>query len=89
MELMPRDDFAPGLVTSRVPGGLELRVAGFTLRLWTSRPVEPAPDGAYVGFALTTGEEFWAIIGLANDQASWNSKQLTRHCRQRCAIGAS
>jgi GH15 family glucan-1,4-alpha-glucosidase len=72
MELMPRDDFAPGLVTSRVPGGLELRVAGFALRLWTSRPVEPAPDGAYVGFALTTGEEFWAIIGLANDQASWN-----------------
>jgi GH15 family glucan-1,4-alpha-glucosidase len=55
-----------------VPGGLELRVAGFALRLWTSRPVEPAPDGAYVGFALTTGEEFWAIIGLANDQASWN-----------------
>ena len=72
MELMPRDDFAPGLVTSRVPGGLELRVAGFALGLWTSRPVEPAPDGVCAGFALTAGEEFWAIIGLANDPAAWN-----------------
>ena len=72
MELMPRDDFAPGLVTSRVPGGLELRVAGFALGLWTSRPVEPAPDGVCAGFALGAGEEFWAILGLANDPAAWN-----------------
>ena len=72
MELMPRDDFAPGLVTSRVPGGVELRVAGFALGLWTSRPVEPAPDGVCAGFSLTAGEEFWAILGLAENPAAWN-----------------
>lgn len=74
MELMPRDDFAPGLATSRVPGGLQLRVAGFALGLWTSRPVEPAPNGVCAGFALGAGEEFWAILGLANDPAAWNSQ---------------
>jgi GH15 family glucan-1,4-alpha-glucosidase len=72
MELMPRDNFAPGLVTSPVPGGLELRVAGFALGLWTSRPVEPTPDGACAGFMLTAGEEFWAILGLADNPAVWN-----------------
>ncbi len=72
MELMPRDDFAPGLISSRVPGGLALRVAGFALGLWTSRPVDPAPDGVCAGFALGAGEEFWAILGLANDPAAWN-----------------
>ena len=72
MELMPRDDFAPGLVTSRVTGGLELRVAGFALGLWTSRPVEPASDGITASFALTAGEEFWAILGLADNPAAWN-----------------
>ncbi|MBV8505705.1 MAG: glycoside hydrolase family 15 protein [Alphaproteobacteria bacterium] len=72
MELTPCGDFAPGLVTSRVPGGLELRVAGFALGLWTSRPVEPAPDGVCAGFALAAGEEFWAIVGSAENPAAWN-----------------
>ena len=74
MELMPRDDFAPGLVTSRVPGGLELSVAGFALGLWTSRPVDPAPHGICAGFALGAGEEFWAILGLADNPAAWNTQ---------------
>ena len=63
---------SPRLISSRVPGGLELRVAGFALGLWTSRPVDPAPDGVCAGFALGAGEEFWAILGLANDPAAWN-----------------
>jgi hypothetical protein len=36
MELTPRGDFAAGLVTLPVPGGLELRVAGCALGLWTT-----------------------------------------------------
>ncbi len=72
MELMPRDGFAPGLITSRVPGGLELRVGGFALGLWTSRPVEPAADGVCAHLALGAGEEFWAILGLADNPAAWN-----------------
>ena len=72
MELMPRDDFADGVVTSQVPGGVELRVAGFALGLWTSQPVEPGPDGVWADFTLTAGEDFWAILGLAENPAAWN-----------------
>jgi alpha,alpha-trehalase len=75
MELVPRDGFAPGVVTSPMPGGVELRVAGFALGLWTSRPVEPARDGVFASFALSGGEEFWAILGLADAPAAWNAER--------------
>ena len=72
MQLAPRDNFAAGPVTSPVPGGLELRVAGLAFGLWTSRPVDPNLDGASASFKLAAGEEFWAILGLANNPAMWN-----------------
>jgi GH15 family glucan-1,4-alpha-glucosidase len=73
MELAPRDGFTPGLVISRVPGGLELRVAGQALGLWTSRPVEPEEGRVAAGFRLAAGEEFWAVLGVAEELALWNT----------------
>ncbi|MBV9814848.1 MAG: glycoside hydrolase family 15 protein [Alphaproteobacteria bacterium] len=71
MELMPRAGFAPGLIVSPVPGGLELRVAGFALGLWASWPVEPVRDGVVATFGLAAGEGIWAVLGLADDPAVW------------------
>ena len=73
IELIPRDGFAPGLVTSPVPGGLELRIAGQTLALWTSRPVEPNNGSVCATFSLTAGDEFWAALGVGSDPAAWNA----------------
>lgn len=74
MELMPRDDFSPGLVSSRVSGGLELRVAGHALGLWTCRPVEACEERVCAAFSLAAGDEFWAILGLGADPAAWNAE---------------
>jgi alpha,alpha-trehalase len=78
MSLAPRDDFHPGLVTSRVPGGLELRVAGRALGLWTSRPVEPEEGRVAADFRLAAGDEFWAVLGVAEEPALWNAAAAER-----------
>jgi GH15 family glucan-1,4-alpha-glucosidase len=72
MELAPREDFAAGLVPSRIPGGFELKLGRQVLRLWTSRPVEPTGDRVCANFSLGAGEEFWAILGTGDDPAAWN-----------------
>lgn len=73
MELTPREDFADSVVISPVPGGCELRLTGQVLRLWTSRPVEPIVDRR-ASFSLAAGDEFWAILGLGCDPATWNAE---------------
>ena len=89
MELIPRDDFAPGVAVSPVPGGLELRVGGFALGLWTSRPVASTGAGVAATFELTAGDEFWAVLGLAAGRRRGAPKRPTRRCRRRCNIGRS
>ena len=74
MELTPRDNFAPGVAVSPVPGGLELRVGGFALGLWTSRPVASTGAGVAAAFELAAGDEFWAVLGLAARPAAWSPK---------------
>ena len=78
MELMPRDDFAPGLVTSQVPGGVELRVAGFALGLWTSDRLSLARMASAPVLRSTAGEEFWAILGLARESGGLESPSSCR-----------
>ena len=70
MQLMPRDDFAKSAVSSPVPGGLELRVGGLALGLWTSHPFEWASAAFTARFTLAEGEEFWAVLGLGEDPKS-------------------
>ncbi len=72
MQLMPRDDFAKSAVSSPVPGGLELRVGGLALGLWTSHPFELASAAVNARFTLAEGEEFWAVLGLAEDPKVWD-----------------
>lgn len=74
MQLTPRDDFTEGVVTSRVPGGLELRVGGLALGLWSSRHFDLAAAGVAASFTLAEGEEFWAVLGLAEDPRGWDVK---------------
>ncbi|MBV8334517.1 MAG: hypothetical protein JO358_03535 [Alphaproteobacteria bacterium] len=72
MDLVPRADFGPGDAVSRVPGGLELRLAGQALGLWTSKPVEPGSDKVASDLQLAEGEEFWAVLGVAEQPAWWD-----------------
>jgi GH15 family glucan-1,4-alpha-glucosidase len=78
MELIARDGFGPGCIISPVPGGLELRVAGFAMGLWTSHAVEPDWHGVIGGFTLAEGESFWAILGIANDPGGWSPGQAAK-----------
>jgi alpha,alpha-trehalase len=78
MELAPRDDFAPGLVVSKVAGGFELRVAGQALGLWTSGRVEPEEGGVAASLRLGAGDEFWAALSIAEEPASWNAAAADR-----------
>jgi GH15 family glucan-1,4-alpha-glucosidase len=75
MSLAPREDFAPGLITSRVSGGFQLRLPRQLLRLWASRPVEPTGDCIRESFSLAAGDEFWAILGIEDDAAEWNTEK--------------
>jgi GH15 family glucan-1,4-alpha-glucosidase len=75
IELSPGDDFGSGLVTSSVPEGLELRIAGLALGLWTSRHLEAIGGRVCAAFRLSSGDEFWAILGVANDPAAWSSER--------------
>ena len=86
MALAPRDAFAPGLVISRLPGALELRVAGFALGLWTSRPVERGRDGVFAEFALTSGEEFWAILELGGEPGGWDPAAAEKALQAYCLL---
>jgi GH15 family glucan-1,4-alpha-glucosidase len=72
MELAPCDHLASDSVTSSVLQGSGLRIAGWALGLWTSRPWEAIEDRVCAAFRLSSGDEFWAILGLANDIACWS-----------------
>jgi GH15 family glucan-1,4-alpha-glucosidase len=72
MRLSPAGDFAPGFVAAALPGGLELRIAGFALGLWTSRPVEVSENRVVASFMLADGDEFWAVLGLAETPGAWS-----------------
>jgi GH15 family glucan-1,4-alpha-glucosidase len=74
MRLISRDDFASDFSVSSVPGGQELKAAGLALGLWTSHPVEPADAGVVARFTLAAEDEFWAVLGLAENPAAWNTK---------------
>jgi alpha,alpha-trehalase len=78
MELSPCNDFAPSLVASRVPGGLELSVAGQGLGLWASGPAEPAEGVVVAKFILAAGEEFWAVLGVGEQPAAWTAAAAAR-----------
>ncbi|HYZ41278.1 MAG TPA: glycoside hydrolase family 15 protein [Stellaceae bacterium] len=78
MELSPRNNFAPGPVASRVRGGLQLSVAGRTLGLWASGPVEPAGGAVIAKFILAAGEEFWAVLGVDEQPAAWTAAAAER-----------
>ncbi len=71
MEIAPRDDFGAGPVISPVTGGLQLRLAGQALGLWTLAPVAPTEEGVAAAFTLSAGEEFWAVLGAGEDPAGW------------------
>jgi GH15 family glucan-1,4-alpha-glucosidase len=75
MELAPRDDFGAGPVTSPVPEGFELRIAGLALGLWTSRQPQAIGDRICAAFTLSSGDEFWAILGVANNPAAWSAER--------------
>jgi GH15 family glucan-1,4-alpha-glucosidase len=74
-ELALRADFDGGPLTSPVPEGLELRIAGLALGLWSSHRLEAKGDRVCSAFRLSSGEEFWAILGVANDPAAWSAKR--------------
>lgn len=75
IDLAPRDDFDSGPVTSPVPEGLELRIAGLALGLWTSRRLQAVGDRVCAAFTLSSGDEFWAILGVANVLAAWSAER--------------
>ncbi len=75
LELAPRDRFGAAPLIRRVPDGFELRLAGQTLRLWTSRP-DPNPLRAT--FTLSAGEELWAIFGIGRNPAMWTIEAANR-----------
>ena len=72
MRLMPVGDFTAGFAAAPVAGGLELKLPGLALGLWTSHPVEVTANSVAASFVLTAADEFWAVLGLGEAPAVWN-----------------
>ena len=71
MRIAPRNDFGVAAETHARPGGARFRVGDRSLQLWTSFPLEIAPDAADARFHLAEGESAWAILEFGASDTEW------------------
>src|SRR5579859_5427164 len=70
--IYPRTNFVRAASVMQVSGGLELRVGGYRLGLWSTQPLQVDATGAHAYFRLRAGEEAWAIITQGEWPEAWS-----------------
>jgi hypothetical protein len=89
MHLQPRDADGQGPSVTAVTGGLEFKIAGCALGLWTSRPAIPVTGGASAEFTLEEGGSSGPCWAWARTLPPGAPRRPKSPGRKRCGTGAT
>ena len=72
--IQPREDFKKPATISGADGAMRVQTPSHDLRLWCSHPmtIPSDRDGAQLVTLLREGEEIWAVLDSAAEDANWS-----------------